>query len=335
MFNNDKYANICSKHSNRKKFPKNYMSVRTRSTLDMDFTVFDHVEMSSYSDSTMLTSMTETPIQSNTDHTYRSLFPSNSSLSSTSTPQLMYANTQLMSPFLNTPLHQKNPLSSCTPFAPIYPSQESVSTLSSPQNHSYELSSVQTTPFLTPQVEFQPPGFSSNPVPDQSSFDFSLFCKGGSFHVDDENYEDKQHAFVAPLEEVTSRNHNADTILKPKNLVQKSSLLESSQEEKTTGYSSKNKSTAPQDKKYGCPICGVHFARKFNLNVHVRGHDPKLARPFNCPDCSKSFGRKHDLSRHLATVHNGERPHHCPDCQKHFSRKDGLQRHIAKGCTNG
>ncbi|ORX92217.1 hypothetical protein K493DRAFT_139158, partial [Basidiobolus meristosporus CBS 931.73] len=56
-------------------------------------------------------------------------------------------------------------------------------------------------------------------------------------------------------------------------------------------------------KKYGCDVCGLHFARKFNLNVHIRGHDPKLARPFDCPECPKSFGRKHDLSRHLATVH--------------------------------
>ncbi|ORX81149.1 hypothetical protein K493DRAFT_149818, partial [Basidiobolus meristosporus CBS 931.73] len=74
--------------------------------------------------------------------------------------------------------------------------------------------------------------------------------------------------------------------------------------------------------------CNKSFARKFNLNVHVRSHYPELARPFKCSECLKAFGRKHDLTRHLAAVHKATSLYHCDTCGKEFSRRDALARHL-------
>ncbi|KAI8583819.1 hypothetical protein K450DRAFT_220125 [Umbelopsis ramanniana AG] len=80
-----------------------------------------------------------------------------------------------------------------------------------------------------------------------------------------------------------------------------------------------------------------HFSRRFNLQTHMRVHDPNRLKLFCCDveGCGKNFDRRHDLTRHEATVHRGERAYHCDYCEKPFSRKDALVRHLTvKGCPN-
>ncbi|ORZ25643.1 hypothetical protein BCR42DRAFT_286719, partial [Absidia repens] len=49
-------------------------------------------------------------------------------------------------------------------------------------------------------------------------------------------------------------------------------------------------------------------------------------RPYQCHICNRSFARKHDLQRHIR-VHTGDKPYACLCCKKSFARTDALKRH--------
>ncbi|KAH8551367.1 hypothetical protein BGW37DRAFT_493380 [Umbelopsis sp. PMI_123] len=52
-----------------------------------------------------------------------------------------------------------------------------------------------------------------------------------------------------------------------------------------------------------------------------------LTRECQCPMCPRAFARKHDLQRHIR-VHTGAKPYVCPCCQRSFARTDALRRHF-------
>ncbi|OBZ85993.1 Regulatory protein MIG1 [Choanephora cucurbitarum] len=53
----------------------------------------------------------------------------------------------------------------------------------------------------------------------------------------------------------------------------------------------------------------------------------KTDRPYSCHLCPRAFARKHDLQRHIR-VHTGDKPYACPCCKKAFARTDALKRHL-------
>ncbi|KAJ1565796.1 hypothetical protein HK096_009911 [Nowakowskiella sp. JEL0078] len=85
-----------------------------------------------------------------------------------------------------------------------------------------------------------------------------------------------------------------------------------------------------------CSECGKNFARKFNLQQHIKLHQDKVVKPFACPEpgCLLSFSREYDLKRHHLTVHESEEnmPYACTEegCGMKFPRKDALARHAKK-----
>ncbi|KAI8149827.1 hypothetical protein BJV82DRAFT_491945, partial [Fennellomyces sp. T-0311] len=50
-------------------------------------------------------------------------------------------------------------------------------------------------------------------------------------------------------------------------------------------------------------------------------------RPYPCYLCTRAFARKHDLQRHIR-VHTGAKPYACLCCKKAFARTDALKRHL-------
>ncbi|KAJ2965124.1 hypothetical protein NQZ79_g177 [Umbelopsis isabellina] len=52
-----------------------------------------------------------------------------------------------------------------------------------------------------------------------------------------------------------------------------------------------------------------------------------LVRECQCPMCPRAFARKHDLQRHIR-VHTGAKPYSCPCCHRSFARTDALRRHF-------
>lgn len=48
---------------------------------------------------------------------------------------------------------------------------------------------------------------------------------------------------------------------------------------------------------------------------------------YDCNLCTRSFARKHDLQRHIR-VHTGAKPYYCLNCEKAFARTDALKRHL-------
>lgn len=56
-------------------------------------------------------------------------------------------------------------------------------------------------------------------------------------------------------------------------------------------------------------------------------HSQQKNRIFACHLCSRQFARKHDLQRHIR-VHTGVKPYSCLNCSKSFVRTDALKRHL-------
>lgn len=78
-------------------------------------------------------------------------------------------------------------------------------------------------------------------------------------------------------------------------------------------------------KPFQCTHCQKRFARKFNLNLHLRTHTGE--KPFECSYCSKKFAQKSNLYVHLRK-HTGEKPYQCNQCDKVFGHKCNLYNHL-------
>ncbi|OZJ03370.1 hypothetical protein BZG36_02994 [Bifiguratus adelaidae] len=80
-------------------------------------------------------------------------------------------------------------------------------------------------------------------------------------------------------------------------------------------------------KPYSCLVssCTKSFSREANLKNHAQSHHSP-SKPFACTLCSRAFARKHDLQRHVR-VHTGHKPYICSGCSKGFARSDALGRH--------
>ncbi|CAO3614411.1 unnamed protein product [Mucor fragilis] len=60
---------------------------------------------------------------------------------------------------------------------------------------------------------------------------------------------------------------------------------------------------------------------------HQYQHQQRQVKAFACCACPRSFARKHDLQRHIR-VHTGAKPYSCLNCTKAFARTDALKRHL-------
>ncbi|XP_054087346.1 zinc finger protein 420-like isoform X1 [Zeugodacus cucurbitae] len=83
---------------------------------------------------------------------------------------------------------------------------------------------------------------------------------------------------------------------------------------------------AHKERDHFCPICGNGFKLKNQLVNHMKLH---LEKNIKCPHCEKCYARKFDLDVHLRS-HTGELPFACHLCEKRFAIKVRLTYHLQK-----
>ena len=89
-----------------------------------------------------------------------------------------------------------------------------------------------------------------------------------------------------------------------------------------------------------CEECGFNTHSKVSLLMHSRRHMRERGMTENgngvpivhyCPECNKEFARKTDMEKHVRVVHKGiKETCICSYCGKSFSNKETLNRHIGK-----
>ncbi|PSN38783.1 hypothetical protein C0J52_18680 [Blattella germanica] len=79
---------------------------------------------------------------------------------------------------------------------------------------------------------------------------------------------------------------------------------------------------------YKCTICGENFVSKPSLVYHKAIHSNKS---LSCDICQKTFKRKKSLSDHMNS-HTQKLKIACPICKKIFSTKGNLIRHLKAAC---
>ena len=76
-----------------------------------------------------------------------------------------------------------------------------------------------------------------------------------------------------------------------------------------------------------CDECGKDFARKYELQAHVRTIHLGI-RDAHCPHCDYVASEKGRIKKHVQTVHMNIRGYKCPHCKYAAKNKSGLDNHV-------
>lgn len=87
----------------------------------------------------------------------------------------------------------------------------------------------------------------------------------------------------------------------------------------------KRSRTRSRKKPFKCDTCGVAFAERSKLRVHIRTHTGE--KPFQCATCGRRFTQAGQLKCHTR-VHTGEKPFKCDTCGATFTQKGNMMDHV-------
>merc|ERR1712129_563534 len=83
------------------------------------------------------------------------------------------------------------------------------------------------------------------------------------------------------------------------------------------------------NKSIECSQCKKKFARKWDLNIHIKTKHKVNAQSFEqCKYCKKEFATVSALRKHVKLLHSGcDKRFLCRICHKSFNRESSLQNH--------
>ncbi|KAI7890735.1 uncharacterized protein EV154DRAFT_421556 [Mucor mucedo] len=133
--------------------------------------------------------------------------------------------------------------------------------------------------------------------------------------------------------EPENKDTGATTIGVPKEQEQPITASTSKAEKKRKEVSSLETQSNKKQKTsvgYECEICQHVFAKKYNLDTHVRTHNKNRLKNHQCSQCNMSFDRSSHLQRHNKTVHQQLKTYSCNYCESKYTRAENLKKHVAK-----
>lgn len=87
----------------------------------------------------------------------------------------------------------------------------------------------------------------------------------------------------------------------------------------------KHPSDSDTQEGYACPLCGMRFAKSYNLRAHKDIHHTKNG-PLTCKICQRVFKRRVCLAQHMK-IHSGVKPYKCRFCDASFAQAASKKGH--------
>lgn len=87
------------------------------------------------------------------------------------------------------------------------------------------------------------------------------------------------------------------------------------------------------EKPFQCSTCPNKYAKKSNLNAHVRdahGSDVIPATTFECSHCPSAFQSKWTFDAHQILHCTSEKPHQCAYCEAGYTEVRNIEKHMKK-----
>lgn len=135
-----------------------------------------------------------------------------------------------------------------------------------------------------------------------------------------------QNYITSPTTCASTFSSPVETNFYPEQLID-NFIISSTHENVCKAIFNKEWSTSPFDSNLPIRSSSCSITSQTTSSSQNKKATPQQGRNYSCNYCIRAFARKHDLQRHIR-VHTGDKPYVCPCCKKAFARTDALKRHL-------